>query len=214
MDIAVFVGFAASGPIDLPVPVESIVDFEEVFGADLILAADPSSTQPVYALSPIVREERFSERRAALLGDTRRRRECGCKRFPHSWPFGVGRRLSRMPAALRACSEGSWSNGLSAGISLGSKSLQVSSFTQSPYNVGLLLQAPSDVSPGDLLRLTFPGTGEVLWLFADSVSAGSNASPPNFRPAGIASNGYGNDLLLAAVAFAARRQRTTPSGTR
>ncbi len=38
MDIAAFVGFAASGPIDLPVPVEDAVQFADVFGADAPLA--------------------------------------------------------------------------------------------------------------------------------------------------------------------------------
>ena len=183
MDIAVFVGFAASGPIDLPVPVESIVDFEEIFGEDLILAADPSSTQPVYAYLPSAVRAFFRNggQRCWVI------RVAGGSAAANDFPI-LGLSVLQggvpMPAALRARSEGSWSDGLSAGISLGSKSLQVSSFTQSPYNVGLLLQAPSDVSPGDLLRLTFPGTGEVLWLFADSVSAGGNASPPNFRQAG------------------------------
>src|SRR3989442_15743580 len=51
MDIAVFVGFAASGPLNRPVAVESIPQFEEIFGSDLALAVDGSG-QTVYACLP------------------------------------------------------------------------------------------------------------------------------------------------------------------
>jgi hypothetical protein len=52
MDIAVFVGLAASGPLHLPVAVESIPEFEQLFGADLLLATESNSKQPVYAYMP------------------------------------------------------------------------------------------------------------------------------------------------------------------
>ena len=52
MDIAVFVGFAASGPLHLPVMVEDIVRFEEIFGNDLVLASVSDSNEPVYAYLP------------------------------------------------------------------------------------------------------------------------------------------------------------------
>src|ERR1035437_8098714 len=38
MDVAVFVGFAASGTLQRPVPVEEIAQFSEIFGADIALA--------------------------------------------------------------------------------------------------------------------------------------------------------------------------------
>jgi len=38
MDVAVFVGLAASGPLQRPVPVEDIAQFSEIFGADIALA--------------------------------------------------------------------------------------------------------------------------------------------------------------------------------
>ncbi len=40
MDIAVFVGLAASGPVDLPVAVEDAPRFAAIFGADVALATD------------------------------------------------------------------------------------------------------------------------------------------------------------------------------
>ena len=56
MDIAFFVGFAGSGPLGAAVAVESLVEFETVFGAGLTLAADAQSGAPVLGqLHPAVR---------------------------------------------------------------------------------------------------------------------------------------------------------------
>src|ERR1051325_8797814 len=56
MDIAVFVGFAASGPLQIPVAIESEAQFAAIFGADAPLAWDLSRGEPHYAyLGPAVR---------------------------------------------------------------------------------------------------------------------------------------------------------------
>ncbi len=47
MDVAAFVGFASSGPIDLPVSVYDQVRFEEIFGDDVLLAHRENG-EPVY----------------------------------------------------------------------------------------------------------------------------------------------------------------------
>jgi hypothetical protein len=49
MDIAAFVGFASSGPLDTPVPIEEMVQFREIFGNDLLLARDPKTGEEQYA---------------------------------------------------------------------------------------------------------------------------------------------------------------------
>ena len=41
MDVSAFVGYAASGPVDIPVHVSSPRDFENIFGKDVQLAGDP-----------------------------------------------------------------------------------------------------------------------------------------------------------------------------
>jgi hypothetical protein len=56
MDVAVFVGFAAAGPLHLPVVVEDAAQFEAVFGADAPLAWDRARGEQVRAyLAPAVR---------------------------------------------------------------------------------------------------------------------------------------------------------------
>ena len=40
MDVAVFVGFAAMGPVHIPVAIESVTGYTEIFGPDVSLALD------------------------------------------------------------------------------------------------------------------------------------------------------------------------------
>src|SRR4051794_33200081 len=56
MDVAVFVGFAATGPLHLPVAIESPAQFAAVFGADATLAWDGARGAAVGSLlGPAVR---------------------------------------------------------------------------------------------------------------------------------------------------------------
>src|SRR4051812_21670665 len=56
MDIAVFVGLAASGPVDLPVVIADAPEFAAIFGADTMLATDPDTGQAARgSLGPAVR---------------------------------------------------------------------------------------------------------------------------------------------------------------
>ena len=56
MDMAGFVGFASTGPMDLPVAVTDMAQFAEVFGATAPLFRDPATGEPVSGyLAPAVR---------------------------------------------------------------------------------------------------------------------------------------------------------------
>ena len=56
MDIAAFVGFASSGPINIPISIEDVEQFETIFGPDLPLLWDPEKGQMQTAhLGPAVR---------------------------------------------------------------------------------------------------------------------------------------------------------------
>lgn len=55
MDIAAFVGFAASGPINTPVPIEDMGEFRNIFGPDVPLVRDSNTNQILYSqLGPAV----------------------------------------------------------------------------------------------------------------------------------------------------------------
>jgi hypothetical protein len=184
MDIAAFVGFAASGPINQPVAVESIVDFEEIFGSDLVVAADAGGpNHPVYAYLPSAVRAFFRNGGlrcwvVRVAGDG-----AAANLFPVAGLYAL-QSGSPTPTVARARSEGSWSDGLTVGIALRSHAVVATSFAENPYSVGLALQAPNEVSAGDLLRLTFPGTGDVLWLFVDAVAPDAGSSPPIFTQPG------------------------------
>ena len=47
MDIAAFVGFASSGPLHVPVAVETPAEFADVFGPDPVLARDEARSEDV-----------------------------------------------------------------------------------------------------------------------------------------------------------------------
>src|SRR5215213_8410191 len=56
MDVALFVGFASTGPIGIPVAIESAEQFKAIFGGDLALVWDTKKSAAVYAnLAPTVR---------------------------------------------------------------------------------------------------------------------------------------------------------------
>lgn len=153
MDVAVFVGFAASGPLHQPVAVEDAAQFAAVFGEDAPLVWDRQRGETVYAyLAPAVRAFfRNGGRRCWVVRVAARARE---NYFPVS---GLARRRANgelAPALARARSEGSWSDTLRADAALLSRSLIVSRF-DSAAEFDVELRAPGEVVAGDVLRLTF-----------------------------------------------------------
>ncbi|MFP2912350.1 hypothetical protein ACLESD_46485, partial [Pyxidicoccus sp. 3LFB2] len=71
MDVAAFVGFAASGPLHVPVVVEDVADFEAVFGAAPLLAWDAERGEPVHAQLESAVRAFFRQRGPAVLGGAR-----------------------------------------------------------------------------------------------------------------------------------------------
>lgn len=56
MDIAFFAGFTACGPVDVPVAVESLAEFEDVFGAEITLLARDDGSPVRGLLHPTLRQ--------------------------------------------------------------------------------------------------------------------------------------------------------------
>lgn len=116
MDIACFVGFAANGPVEVPVAVESLSAFEAVFGGELTLLSDAQG-RPVRALlHPSVRQF-FSQggRRAWVI------RVMGSGSVTTRFPLPRMLSLARSdaaaawhiaPAFLQARSPGDWADAL------------------------------------------------------------------------------------------------------
>jgi hypothetical protein len=181
MDIAVFVGFAASGPLHLPVMVEDIARFEEIFGNDLVLAVDADSNETVYAYMPsAVRGFFRNGGRRCWVIRVADATSAESSQFPLPGLFRLeAGELSQALALAR--SPGSWSDSVIAGLALRSHPVTVTSFTVGSTEVGLSLSSADEVVAGDLLRFTFPSTSDVFWFFVDAVTTLTNTSPPILR---------------------------------
>jgi hypothetical protein len=197
MDVAAFVGFAASGPLNLPVAVESVAQFTAIFGEDARVAWDRRRGVETFAyLAPAVRSffdnggrrcwiVRVARERAGTNAANRAR----ANRFPVPGLMagapgtsgdaqkGLVTRLN--PAYVQARSEGSWSDDLGVGASLVSRPAQVLAFSTAKLRVELALDSPDDLVEGDLLRLTFHD--EYVLLFQATEIAPLSASSPGAR---------------------------------
>ncbi len=175
MDIAAFVGFAASGPLHIPVPIEDVARFRDIFGADLPLAWDATTGKMQRAyLGPTV--EAFFRNGGRRCWVVRVAGEAEVNLF--SLP-GLVRAGDWHPAVARARSAGSWSDtprigtvrlGQTIGVAKGNLSPEADfQGTPGSYQLGLLA-GPSQVGAGDLLQLSFGIHGPLLFLVVDGVT--------------------------------------------
>jgi len=172
MDIAVFIGFAARGPLHLPVVVEDPARFTEIFGADLALAWDPATAGPQYAnLGPAVRAFFTNGGLRCWIirvaADTAETDTC-----PLPGVLEVAADGTLVPAGALARSPGAWSDGLETATSLQVRGLAggitLSDLTATTFTTTSRL---GPVAEGDLLRLTSFAGGYVGFVPVESVSA-------------------------------------------
>ena len=184
MDIAFFAGFAASGPIDLAVAVETLAEFEAVFGPETLLAHDP-------ALGERVRGLLHSTVRAFFAHGGMRcwvTRVAGESASINSFPLAGLLRAERSgasaawrfePARIAARSPGSWSDGLTAATRLGLAPLAATrvpgAADGAPLAVDLAGAAAPSVRVGDLLRVRLDG-GSVAYGAVASLDAAPDAA--------------------------------------
>ncbi len=164
MDIALFAGFAAEGPIDVPVAVESVAEHAAIFGQDAIVAWDAARGEAVHAqLGPAVRAFfRNGGRRAWIVRVAGGR--AAWDRFPLAGLLRATPEGDLVPAAARARCKGSWADALQASAALlASRIAETKIISFSPPLVDLHADAGSEVSPGDLLRITFRPQG-LVWM--------------------------------------------------
>lgn len=184
LDVAVFVGFAATGPLHLPVPVESVTQYGAIFGADAPLAWDEQRGERVLAhLGPsvraffvnggrrcwVVRVARTAELQA-LLPEKGAAPVAVANRFVVPGMLSVSAGLGVVgPALATARCEGSWSDGFRV-----SAALQRCSFSLSGWAPVVSPDSPPATDRfefttrlalrvGDLLQL---GQHEALCAFA------------------------------------------------
>jgi hypothetical protein len=202
MDIPVFVGFAASGPVHAPVAIEDVAQFAMIFGGDVELPSPRGASAPRYAhLAPCVRAFfRNGGRRCWVV------RVAGAgaaaNQFAIPGLFSVTPLRTASPvwppakidqAYVRARSEGSWSDAIRVEASLVSHALKLQSYDHaaatgdgtiaSPLGsqrgpvaiADIVVGSPREVVGGDLVRITWRGWNTSLYLFVASV-AGAGTS--------------------------------------
>ncbi len=187
MDIAVFVGFAASGPLHIPVAIEDDVQFREIFGDDAPLAWDVEKGEQVYAyLAPAVRS--FFRNGGSRCWVIRVADEEKAKYNYFPIPglamaeFDNGDLKKIRPAFARARSQGRWSDALQVGTVLSGQPLAVEHFSYNKdLSIDCFIPKATKILKGDLLRLSFVEEGCILMFYVGSVdltSRSQSTSPP------------------------------------
>jgi hypothetical protein len=180
MDIAAFVGFAASGPIDAPVAVESAAEFAEIFGQDTDLAWDPDRGETVRAqLAPAVRA--FFRNGGLRCWVVRVAERPSVNYFPLAGIVRLSEGLMS-PAFARSRSAGSASDALRVGVAVLPTPIDVVQVT--PLGQELVIEASvvttDDLEPGDLVRIEYGDEFIVFVTIADVRAV--ETSPPSERP--------------------------------
>jgi hypothetical protein len=217
MDVAVFVGFAASGPLHTPVAVEDAAQFAAVFGEDAPLVWDARRGEQINAyLGPAVRA--FFDnggRRCFVVRVAASQARSNCFPLPGlvvaRWTPGAPEMnppnaVNLSPAFAQARSEGSWSDGLRTSTVLLTRPVQTLGLKEEKGRLVLdLAQITSkDLAPGDLLRLSFDDEGYVLMLAAETVEQLRTPAPPGQTITRVVSS--------RAVWFKSRLLDSPPSG--
>jgi hypothetical protein len=187
MDITVFVGFASSGPLHVPVAVEDLAEFTAVFGEDAPLAWDQQKGERRYAnLGPAVRSFfQNGGRRCWIIRVAGH--QARANYFPIPGMLMVGLKESSdyvetlAPAFAQARSEGSWSDHLTVAATILSKPVQISFVSPDGRHAHLASNPRMDIKIGDLLRVTFGEGHAFLMMRVDSVNSGLISSPAEDR---------------------------------
>jgi len=178
MDIPAFVGFAASGPIGVPVAVEDAVRFAEIFGDAQPLARDAATGEAIEAyLAPAVRAFFRNGGRRCWIVRLARGAAANRFRLPGLQLLAAGPALADAFAVAR--SEGSWSDGLRVQTSLVGSPLRFAALVAGPpLAVDVVPATPDAVAVGDLLQLAWlDPSAPVLYLAVESLQAVPLASP-------------------------------------
>ena len=167
MDIALFVGFAQSGPLNLPVVVQSVPEFEAIFGGAVTLAPQPDGRPTYGALHGAVRGffaqggQRLWVVRVA--GEHARTAQFGLQQMVLAQRDGPGQAWRFGPAWIAARAPGSWADGVRVGCGVNTQTLDVLPVAGAPFDgeqlqLDVLGAAALALRVGDVLRFA-PGAG-------------------------------------------------------
>ena len=184
MDVAGFVGFARSGPVDVPVPVEDAAQFAAIFGADAELARDAERGEDTSAfLGPAVRAFFRNGGRRCWVVRVAQREHAVSDLLPLPGIAAVDEEGRLEPAVLRARSDGSWADGLRVAASLEPAPVRLQAHSLAGLAFDAFLGSPGELVVGDLVRISFPRSPWTLYVGIASIDA-YRGSPPWPSPVG------------------------------
>jgi hypothetical protein len=158
LDIAAFVGFAASGPLNIPVVVEDAVRFHEIFGQEQPLAWDAERGEMMFAqLAPAVRSFFRNGGRRCWIVRVARDGDARSNQFVLPGLLQVTGNLLPGAAWVQARSEGSWSDAHAVNTTLSYAPIQVKAMRTNAngYEVELDPLPLQSVAAGDLIQIVF-----------------------------------------------------------
>src|SRR5262249_15473164 len=175
MDIGAFVGFAASGPLDVPVAVEDAAQFADVFGADARLAWNAERGEELFAyLGPAVRA--FFRNGGSRCGVVRvaDRHAAAVDRFAISGVAQVDSFGELAPAVLDARAVGSWADGMRVSSRIVSTPILLEE--RAPLVYEAIVSSRDSIATGRAIRITYPGTPwTLLWTVASVAPSSTEA---------------------------------------
>lgn len=185
MDIALFVGFAQSGPLNLPVAVASVAEFEAIFGGAVTLAPK-SDGQPGHGALHGAMRGFFAQGGQRLwvlrvAGEQARTAQFGLQQMVLARRDGPGQAWRFGPAWIAARAPGSWADGLRVGCGVNTEALDVLPVPGAPFDgehlqLDVLGAAALALRVGDVLRFA-PGAG----VTAQARVAALGAAGPGLR---------------------------------
>lgn len=178
MDIGGFVGFAASGPIGVPVAVQDSTQFAVVFGSDVPIAWDTVHNEQAYGLlGPAVRA--FFRNGGQRCWVVRVADQTLAQRDSFELPgvAAIDQEGNVGAAVLDAASCGSWADGVSVTAALQSAPLQVQQFWLEAMAFAAVVPPGSDLNPGDLVRLQFSAGQATLYAIVGSLGEPAQSPP-------------------------------------
>ncbi|MEL7124640.1 MAG: hypothetical protein AAGK30_00345 [Pseudomonadota bacterium] len=194
MDIAGFVGFAAQGPLHVPVMVEDVPRFRALFGADPALAWDEDAGRFATAHLGQAVEAFFAQggRRAWIVRVAGDAAETAQFAVP-----GLLGATDSAPAAFSARSPGTWAHALSGDAVFVRRRQRIApGAIFAPGDPVQLIRQSDGIAPGDVLELRLPG--ETLSAFLPVTGVDTQGTLTFETPIWRETDPYGSPDLIAA----------------